>query len=150
MTFALYLVISLISLSIEYDIPSTGNLFDGLFLYADLELFLGAIFGVIYTLKNRESEQPILKFGIFVGIIGGIFTSLVISIYETVLYAVVFGLDIIFFLLFFVFLALSGGVTGLLGGALVSSYYLYKDMKSEKDDDSKHLNDDFFDDLIEK
>lgn len=73
------------------------------------------------------------------------------SIFETFLLLLRgWGTIIHFFYILGIFL-LSGVAIGLLTGALIGTYYMYKEMKEdtkvEKDD---HLDDDFFNDLIEK
>lgn len=141
-TFVFYIIISLISFGVG------KTIYTGTFLYADLEFLVGTIFGVVFTLRTREPEQSILKYGAIVGLTGGFLSSLFITVYEVVLIGVFGGINFILFLMFFGFVALSGIVIGLIVGAIIGSYYMYKEMKGESEDE--HLEDDFFDDLIEK
>jgi hypothetical protein len=141
-TFVFYLIISLISFRVGYTV------YVGYFLYADLEFLVGTIFGVIFALKYREPEQSILKYGTLVGLIGGFFSSLFITIYDVFITGVIGNINFVVFIVFFGFVALSGLVIGAIAGALISTFYMYKVMKGESEDE--HLDDDFFDDLIEK
>ena len=67
---------------------ATGYRFGGFFLSNDIQLALGTIFGVIFTLRNLEPGQAYVKYGVIVAIMGGILSSV---------------FTIIFFLVFFLF-----------------------------------------------
>lgn len=136
-----YITISIISII-------GGFIFDGLYLFADIQFALGTIFGVIITLKNRQQEHSIIKSGAIVGITGGILSSVFIGLYQMILLAIFYFPDISIFFIYFGVSVISGIAIGLIGGALIGSYYMYKEMKGEREDE--HLEDDFFDDLIEK
>ena len=125
-----------------------GFIFAGFYLFADIEFALGTIFGVIITLNNRQEDQSILKTGVIVGITGGIVSSAFIGLYEMILLAILGGPNIGIFLLYFGVSIVTGIVVGLLGGALISTYYMYKEVKGESEEET--ADDDFYDDLIEK
>ncbi|MEE9379680.1 MAG: hypothetical protein V3V33_16770 [Candidatus Lokiarchaeia archaeon] len=128
-----YIIISIISLAVGVVV------YRGYFLFADLEYLLGTVFGVIFFLKNRREDQSILKFGIIVGIVGAIISSIFISLYQWIL--------LFYFYYFLVYLAyslISGVFIGLLFGAILSAYFMYKEVKGEK-----YIDDDFYKDLIE-
>jgi len=139
-------VVSYITISIISIIG--GFVFGGFYLFADIEFALGTILGVIITLNNRPEHQNIFKTGVIVGITGGILSSVFISFYEMMLLAIPSGPSITIFTLFFGVSIISGIVIGLLGGALIGSYYMYKEVKAESEDET--LDDDFYDDLIKK
>ncbi|MFX1376274.1 MAG: hypothetical protein ACFFA0_10705 [Promethearchaeota archaeon] len=109
----------------------------------------GVVCGVLYSLINRESNQDILKLGIVVGILGGIVSSCFISSYETIIVIVSQQGNIFVFFLFLGTTLISAAVIGLLAGAVISTYFLYKDM-TRVDVEDDHLDDKFFDDLIDK
>ncbi|MFX0082364.1 MAG: hypothetical protein ACFE94_11500 [Candidatus Hodarchaeota archaeon] len=142
-TTASYITISIISIIIDFLI------YTGFFLFADLEFLLGAIFGLLYFFKNREPHQEILKYGIIVGIFGGVLSCMFISIYQTVLAMIAAGTSATVFFLYLGYTLLSGAVIGLLAGALMAFYYVYKEMKGEKVG-KEHFDDEFFKDLIDK
>ena len=123
-----------------------GFSFSGFYLFADFEFALGTIFGVIFALNKRQEDQPILKSGVYTGLIGGILSSILIGLYEMIYLAIISGPNIWNFILFLLLSIVSGIVIGLIGGALISTYYTYKDMKVETEEET--LDDDFFDDLI--
>ena len=112
----------------------------------------GTVLGVIYVLKTRKPEDSILKFGVFTGVIGGFFSSFFITLYEWIKFAVIIGPDINAFLLFLGYLAVSGIMIGLIVGALVSVYFMYRGVKSERAEEKreKYDSDNFFDELVEK
>jgi hypothetical protein len=124
--------------------------FSGLYLFGDIYYALGTIFGVIVTLNNRGEDERILRNAAFTGVFGGIFSSVFISIYEMILGAIYFGPNITIFFLFLGVSIISGIVIGLIGGALIGTYYLYREMKGEVIDKEETLDDDFFDDLVDK
>jgi len=121
----------------------------GFFLFADLEFLVGSVFGIIYFFRIREPHQDMLKYGVIVGIFGGILSCVFISIYQTIVGMVVAGDPVTVFFLYLGFTFLSGAVIGLLTGALISVIYVYKDMKGVKVE-KEHFDDEFFKDLIDK
>jgi len=133
-----YIAISIIGIIGGFD-------FSGLYLFADIEFALGTIFGVVFTLTKREEDHPILKSGVYTGVIGGVLSSVLISLYEMIYYAIILGPNIWNFILFLGVSIVSGIVIGLIGGALISTYFTYKEMKGETEEET--LDNDFFDDL---
>ncbi|MBY8990613.1 MAG: hypothetical protein KGD58_07665 [Candidatus Lokiarchaeota archaeon] len=145
LTSVAYVIISIISIIIG------KYLYYGTVLFADLQFLLGSIIGVVYCLGNLQRDQPFLKYGIIVGILGGLFSSVFISLYQTVLLAITGGeTNIFIFFLYLGFTLLSGIVIGLLTGAILGTIYIYKDMKKYDIKEDEHLDDDFFKDLIDK
>jgi Na+/proline symporter len=134
-----YIIISIISIIVGFE-------FAGFYLFADIQFAFGTIFGVIITLNNRLQHQSILKSGVIVGITGGILSSVLIGLYEMIIKTILYGPDIRFFIYYFGIHIISGIVVGLIGGAFIGSYYMYKETK--KDSEKETLDDDFFDDLI--
>ena len=135
-----YLISAIITL-VSYII--IFNYYGGYLLYADIEFGLGTIFGVIYTLSNRQEDQSIMATGAIVGIAGGIISSALIGLFQMIL-----APNIIVFVYFFGTHIISGIAIGLVGGALTATYYMYKEIKSESKEEDEE--DDFFKDLIEK
>ena len=124
-------------------------IFFGLVLYADLQFLLGSIFGIVYFFRNREPHQEFLKYGILVGVIGGIISCVFISTYQTIVVIVTGSGGMIVFLLYLGITFITGAVIGLLTGAFLAIYYSYKDVKGDKVG-KEHFDDKFFDDLIDK
>jgi hypothetical protein len=143
-TCVLYIIISVIS------IISGKLIFYGTFLFADLQFLLGSVIGVIYTFRNGRPDLPFLKYGIIVGILGGVLSSVFISLYQTVILSITGEANIIIFVLYLGFTLVSGVVVGLLTGAILGTVYVYKEMKGDGDVKDEHFNDDFFNDLIDK
>ena len=138
-----YVIISIISMIV-------GEIFySGVVLFADLEFLLGSIFGVLIFSKNREEHQDFLKYGIIVGILGGVLACVFISLYQTILIMITIGGHVIVFFLYVGFTFISGAVIGLLTGTFIALYYSYKDVKGDKVGE-EHFDDKFFDDLIDK
>ena len=65
---------------------ATGFQFGGFYVSNDIQFILGTIVGVIFTLRYREPHQAILKYGIIVGILGGIMASALICLFLLVLF----------------------------------------------------------------
>jgi len=124
-------------------------LYSGVVLFADIEFLLGSIFGVLNFFKNREPHQEFLKYGIIVGVLGGVLACVFISLYQTILVMIAVGGHIIIFFLYVGFTFLSGAVIGLLTGTFIAVYYSYKDEKGDTEE-KDHLDDKFFNDLIDK
>jgi len=122
----------------------------GVVLFADLEFLLGSIFGIVNFFKNREPHQEFIKYGIIVGISGGILACVFISLYQTILVMItVVGGHIFVFFLYLGYTFLSGAVIGLLTGTFLALYYSYKDEKGDTEE-KELLDDKFFNDLIDK
>ena len=115
----------------------------GIYMYRDLEFLAGALIGVIFALKNRKSGQSSIKFGIIVGIVGGLLAALVSGFYLVLF----FRIGIYWLFIYVGFLSTTGLVLGLMIGVLVGWYYMTKDAREKEDDTT---SDDFFQDLIEK
>ena len=126
----------------------TRYIYTGSFLYADLQFITGAVLGTIYSLRNRKESPSILTCGALVGIIGGIFSSLLIAFYDWLLISFGYGIDIVLLFVFLGFSCLSGIPCGLITGALISALYMYKEVRGEREKDV--LDDEFFEDLIDK
>ncbi|MFX1363690.1 MAG: hypothetical protein ACFFCE_09220 [Promethearchaeota archaeon] len=118
--------------------------FQGLYLIYDVQFLIGTVIGVFFALKNRTRNQKILTCGMLVGIIGGIISALLISLLYTLIYAP----NIIVFLVFFLYIVLTAIPVGLLGGGIISAYYMYLDMKRENVEEDRY-DEDFYKDLIE-
>lgn len=138
-----YVIISIISMIVG------EILYFGVVLFADLEFLLGSILGVLNFFRNREPHQEFLKYGIIVGVLGGVLACVFISLYQTILVMIAVGGHIIIFFLYVGYTFLSGAVIGLLTGAFLAIYYSYKDEKRDTEE-KDHLDDKFFNDLIDK
>ncbi len=122
--------------------------FAGFYLFADINFVLGTIFGVVITLNNRLEHQSILKSGVIVGLAGGLLSSFFISLYEMIISAIFFSPNVAIFFFFLGLSLITGIVVGLIGGALIGTYYTYRDLKNVSEEET--IDDDFFDDLIKK
>jgi hypothetical protein len=129
---------------------STWYIYAGFVLYGDLQFLVGSIVGVYITIKNKKPDQSILKYGIITGIIGGVFSSILVALFDWILYSLRVGFNIFSFFILLLLMLLSGLAVGLLGGAGVGAYYMYKEVKGEKIlKRDNGLDEDFFKDLIE-
>ncbi len=119
-----------------------------LILFADLQLLIGAIIGLRFTLKNQEPETDTLKTGVITGISGGVLSAVFIAFYEWIILSILEGQANILALIWFIlYILISGLVIGLIMGALMSTFSMYKEVK--KPDEDKHIDEDFFKDLME-
>jgi len=71
-------------------------IYPGLFViwYGDIYYTIGAISALILTFKNRKPHQLFIKTGIIVGIGGAVLSSLLISIFQWILYILLVNMDI--------------------------------------------------------
>ncbi|MFW9895133.1 MAG: hypothetical protein ACFFD7_04945 [Candidatus Thorarchaeota archaeon] len=110
---------------------------------------MGTVIGVIFTLNNREKNQKILKSGAITGVLGGVLSAFFISFYQLILIAILIVPDITVFFLYLGLSLISGIAIGLIVGALISTYYTYREMKGETKVKESSIDDDFnFDELI--
>ena len=127
--------------------------YPGFFAYADLQFLFGAILGGVFTLKYRKPEQSILKYGIIMGIAGGFLSSAFISLYITLPTFIISGPNIIYYLVWLGYISISGIVIGVITGAFLGAYYMYKDQKGEyeeEEEEEEGIDDDFYKELAEK
>jgi len=124
----------------------TFNFFTGIFLFADIQFIIGVCIGEIYALRKRTLDQTPLKCGLIVGLIGGVLSAFMITLFNTFYYLWSF----LGFLFFYLYILVTAVPIGLLIGALISSYYMYTEMKGEKVEEDTTIDDDFYKDLIEE
>ena len=136
-----YIIVSIISIIV-------GFIWAGIYLFADIHFALGTIFGVIITLNNKPEHQKMLKSGVITSVGGGVLSSAFISLYQMILLAILYGPNIAIFFIYFGVSIISGIVIGLIGGALIATYYTYRELKGEIEEET--IEDDFYDDLIKK
>ncbi len=125
----------------------TGYVYPGVILFADFQLLIGAIIGLRFTLKNQKPEQETLKTGVIAGVGGGALSAIFIGFYEWIILSILEGLYLVALFSFIFYILISGVVIGLIMGALMSTFYMYKEIK--RPDEDKHIDEDFFKDLIE-
>ena len=125
----------------------TRYVYPGVILFADLQLLIGAIIGLRFTLKNQKPEQETLKTGVIAGVGGGALSAIFIGFYEWIILSILEGLYLVALFYFIFYILISGVVIGLIMGALMSTFYMYKEIK--RPDEDKHIDEDFFKDLIE-
>ena len=117
----------------------------GFFFYGDLDFLFGAIVGMLIMFKARKKDQDTFMIGIKGGIIGGILSTALISVYYWIISIILNGFNLSIFFNFGFFIIIGIGI-GFLVGALLGLYYKNKPIRkkvyTEKDDD-------FFKDLIE-
>lgn len=140
--------IILIALSSLIIYIPTSFLFIRLILFADLQILIGSVIGLRFTLINQEPETETLKTGVITGIFGGILSAILIAFYEWILLSIIQGEIIILALVWFIlYILITGIVVGLIMGAIMSTFYMYKEVKRPEED--KHIDEEFFKDLIE-
>ena len=137
----LYVIVTFIA----YLATGMTDLIPGFLLGYDFQFFLGTLFGVIYALRNLNPDQTYLKCGILLAITGGIVSAFIISLLSTLVYI----WSIVEFFIFFGYLLITVVLVGLLIGGVISSYFMYTELKENKDKEEDHIDDNFYKDLIE-
>ncbi len=125
----------------------TSFFFVRLILFADIQLLIGAILGIRFTLKNQKPEQETLKTGVITGVGGGALSAVFIGFFEWIILSILEGFIILALFWLILYILISGLVIGLIMGALMSTFNMYKEVK--RPDEDKHIDEDFFKDLIE-
>jgi hypothetical protein len=121
------------------------ELIPGFLLGFDFQFLIGLLVGVIYALRNLNPDQTYLKCGLLVAMLGGVISAFVLSLWSTLVYI----WNIFDFLLFFGYLLITAVLIGLLIGGIISTYFMYSELKGDKDDEEDRIDDDFYKDLIE-
>ncbi len=98
MILLLYAKYNIASRILLFTIISFGAfiIYPGLFFiwFGDIYYTIGGISALVLTFKNRKPDQLPIKTGIKVGIMGASISSVLISIFEWVIYIILFGFDI--------------------------------------------------------
>ena len=102
---------------ISYAIFTSGIVYHG-----DIQMVIGCVIGVHFTLINIKKNQSILIYGIIVGISGCILAAISITMFDWVY----FSEPISNLLMIFVFYLIEAIIIGLLIGFLISVYYNHK------------------------
>jgi len=123
-------------------------LFVGYLLFADIQLLIGAIIGLRFTLKNQEPEQKTLKTGVITGVGGGALSAIFIGCFDWIVFSILERqINLLTLIWFIMYTLISGIVVGLILGALMSTFYMNKEVKRPEED--KHIDEEFFKDLME-
>jgi hypothetical protein len=104
-----------------------------IFAYADIYLIIGLIISEIFVFKSRKENQPFIKTGVLVGVGGGGFSSLFITIYWWILYSNIYGYNIINFFTILLQTIIFYILFGLIIGYLLGSIYMRKEQRSNFD-----------------
>ncbi|MFX1385362.1 MAG: hypothetical protein ACFFBP_23340 [Promethearchaeota archaeon] len=110
-------------------------------------MIFGAILGLIFSLKNRKVNQKSLNTGLVVGIVGAILSAISITLFRLSIELIVSGSIPIIFNLFYLSNLILALFIGIIFGGLMGYYY---SRKSDKHKKKSLIDDDFFEDLIEK
>ena len=113
----------------------------------DIDMIFGAIVGLTFSLKNRKINQKSINIGLLVGILGAILSAFSFTIFRLVLELIIFGSILISFFIFYLSNLILALVIGSIFGGLIGYYY---SKKNEEIKSRSSIDDDFFEDLIEK
>ncbi|MFX0001009.1 MAG: hypothetical protein ACFE9Q_00530 [Candidatus Hodarchaeota archaeon] len=118
----------------------------GVYLYRDLEFVAGALFGMIFAMRNRKPDQPPITLGIIIGLIGGILAAVISGSVLVLIFSLSFILNPIWFFVYIGVLCTTGIIIGLLMGVIIGWYYKSKDIREKEDTTGEG----FLQDLLEK
>ncbi len=99
--------------------------------WADIYLIIGLIISEIFVFKARKESQQFIKTGVLVGLGGGGFSSLFISIYWWILYSNNLGYNIINFFLILSQTIIFYLLYGIIIGYLFGTIYMRKEPRSD-------------------
>jgi len=103
----------------------------GIFAYGDIYLIIGLIVGEVFIFKFRKEDQPFIKMGVLTGIGGGVFSSLIITIYVWILYSNIYGYNIVDFSIFLLNYIIFYVLYGIIIGYLFGTIYIRKEPRSD-------------------
>jgi len=99
--------------------------------WADIYLIIGLIISEIFVFKARKESQQFIKTGVLVGLGGGGFSSLFISIYWWILYSNNLGYNIINFFRILSQTIIFYLLYGIIIGYLFGTIYMRKEPRSD-------------------
>ena len=107
----------------------------GVVYFGDIQMILGCIVGVRFTLKNIKPNQSFFIHGIMVGLGGSIMTGISFTMFDWVYFSV----SLLNVIIIFEFYFIEAIIIGLVLGCFVGAYYNYKNNirgeLSSKDED---------------
>ena len=111
----------------------------GIIYLGDLQMFIGCIIGVRFSLKNIKSDQLYIKHGIIVGLGGAILSAFSMSIFDWIIFSGIEEFSPSFFIVIIGFFLIEALIVGLIIGLIVGGYYSYKNKtppeKSSKEEE---------------
>jgi hypothetical protein len=116
------------------------------FVYpGDLDILFGGILALIFTLKNKKTDQIFLKLGITVGLAGAFFSAISISVYDLIFAIFIYGYGLAFLFIRVIIFSIIALMIGLILGIIFG--YIYDARTPKEKTNSKKL-DEFLDELI--
>lgn len=101
----------------------------GIFYFGDLQLIIGCIVGIRFTLKYNKQQHSFLVKGIITGICGSILTAISYSLFDWIVYA---GMAFILGLIIFEFYLIEAIIIGSILGGIIGGYFNYKNTMPNK------------------
>lgn len=114
------IIIDLIAFISYLIIPS------GVVYFGDIQMILGCIVGVRFTLKNIKPNQSFFIYGIIVGLGGSLMTGISLTMFDWVYYSESSSFSLFMLLIVFEFYFIEAIVIGLTVGSIVGAYYHHK------------------------
>lgn len=116
-----------------------------IFYPGDIDMIFGAIIGLMFSLKNRKVDQEFMKTSLLVGIIGAILSAISFTLFRLIIELIIIGSIYISFIVFYLINLMLALAIGLIFGVIFGYYYSRKSGETKSS-----IEDDFFEDLIEK
>ncbi|MBY8984941.1 MAG: hypothetical protein KGD65_07740 [Candidatus Lokiarchaeota archaeon] len=98
----------------------------GIIYLGDLQMIIGCIIGVRFSLKNTKSDQVYIKHGVIVGLGGAILSAFSMSIFDWIIFSGIYGSSPSFFTVVIGLFLIEALIVGLIIGLIVGGYYSYK------------------------
>jgi len=98
----------------------------GIVYFGDIQMILGCIVGIRFTLKNIKPNQSFFIQGIIVGLGGSILTGISLTIFDWVVFLENLRFSLIMLLITFELYFIEAIIIGLALGSLVGGYFNYK------------------------
>lgn len=121
----------------------------GVFYFGDLQMVMGCIIGIRFSLKHIKPSQYYLIHGIIIGIFGALFSAFSMIIFDLITFVDItesLPEDLIVYVGFFLIEAL---IIGLITGLIIGGYFNYKnkkknEAKNEKKTEQSSVEEEFY------
>ncbi|MFW9877867.1 MAG: hypothetical protein ACFFG0_32700 [Candidatus Thorarchaeota archaeon] len=119
----------------------------GIVYFGDIQMIIGCIVGIRFTLKNIKPSQSYFLHSIFVGLGGSILAGISFTMFDWVYFSEVLRYSFISLLIIIEFYLIEAIIIGLVMGIIIGKYFSYK---SKFRIESSSKTEDFLNEFIDK
>jgi hypothetical protein len=98
----------------------------GLFYFGDLQMLIGCIIGIRFSLKHIKPSQFYLTHGIIIGLFGALFSAFSMMIFDLITFVDINESSLADLIVYIGLFLIEGLIVGLITGLIVGGYFNHK------------------------